>query len=301
MATPRSATKRLELAQAAIDEATRKLGELNAQRNQCLLKDSNAEAIRLQIQIDALNQEVRAHRDKIELLKAEVEREANEKRVREREGQIKAIESKIAERDKAMEEVATAIKQLAVASERAITVSREIVGAWVWAPHDLPAALLTPPSILTAISHESFRCSYHPRRYGGMDTDPLAGHMLPGSRCPRLEWMEQPERTRPMVDVVRDASEFAKTFMRTGKGSATVETVQPQAVVDLGDLGRPTNGGDASPRSDAEQQLASLLRRQNELSEDVSREAEYLQVVAAIARVQGEIDAARMVETQHGL
>jgi len=83
MATPRSATKRLELAQAAIEEATRKLAELNAQRNQCLLKDSNTEAIRLQIQIDALNQEIRAHRDKIELLKAEAEREVNEKRARE--------------------------------------------------------------------------------------------------------------------------------------------------------------------------------------------------------------------------
>jgi hypothetical protein len=301
MVTLRSATKRLEFAQAAIEEAIRKLGELNAQRNQCLLKDSTAEAIQLQIQIDALNQEVRAHRDKIELLKAEAEREANEKRAREREGQIKAIESKIAERDKAMDDVASAIKRLAAAAERAINLGREIVAGWSWQPHDLPAALLTPPSILTAISHESFRCSYHPRRYGGMDTDPLAGHMLPGSRCPRLEWTEIPERTRPMVDVVRDASEFAKRFLRTGRGSA-VEAVQHQAVVEPIPDFRNTNGGEAPRRSEAEARLASLLKKQAELSEDVSPqgELEYQKIVSEIVRVQDEITAQQQVGAQHG-
>jgi hypothetical protein len=302
MSRSKSATGRLEAATAAVEEATRKLAELNVRRNEHLLRDSNVEAIRLQVQIDALNQEVRAHRDKIELLKAEVEREANEKRIREREGQIKRIEFKIAERDKAMEEVASAIKQLAVASERAITVSREIVAAWVWAPHDLPAALLTPPSILTAISHESFRCSYHPRRYGGMDTDPLAGHMLPGSRCPRLEWTEQPERTRPMIHVVHDASEFAKRFLRMGKGSAVVEVVQPQ-VSKTDDSVSVTNGGNTPQRPEAEARLASLLKKQAELAEDMSPqgEQEYARVVSEIAKAQAEVTAQQQVGAQrHG-
>ena len=292
MVTLRSATKRLEFAQAAIEGATRKLADLNVQRNQCLLKDSNAEAIRLQIQVDALNQEVRAHRDKIELLKAEAEREANEKRAREREGQIKVIESKIAERDKAMDDVGTAIKLLAAAAERAITLGREIVAAWSWPPHDLAPALLTPPSIAAAISHESYRVSYHARRYGGQDVDPLAGHMLPGSKCPRLEWMELPSNTRPMVDVVRDASEFARQFMRSGKSSSAVEATAVPVPA--------TNGGEAPQRTESEQQLGALLKRMAELAEDVTPqgEQEYLQVVAAIARVQGEIDAARKVETQ---
>src|SRR6516164_2209310 len=297
MATPRSATKRLELAQAAIEEATRKLAELNAQRNQCLLKDSNTEAIRLQIQIDALNQEIRAHRDKIELLKAEAEREVNEKRAREREVQIKAIESKIAERDKAMDDVAAAIKQLATAAERAINLGREIVGLWSWQPHDLPAALLTPPSIMTAISHETYRCSYHPRRYGGMDTDPLAGFMLPGSKCPRLEWMEIPERTRPMVDVVRDSSEFARQFMRTGKGSAAVEPVQQQAVAPS----VPGNGpGEPVQRTEAEQRLSDLLVQMSKLAEDVTPAGDqaYAAVVSELAKVQAEVSAEQQVGGQ---
>src|SRR5262249_55303729 len=152
----------------------------------------------------------RAHEDKIGLLREEAAREEKARREEKRAALVGKIEAKIDQRDKALQEVATAIKQLATASERAIELNREVVSSWTWAPHDLPAALLTPPAIMTAISHEAYRLSYHPRRYGGADTDPLAGVMLPGSRCPRLELMEMPEKTRPMVDVVRDATTFAK-------------------------------------------------------------------------------------------
>jgi hypothetical protein len=147
---------------------------------------------------------------------------------------------------------------------------------------------------MTAISHESYRCSYHPRRYGGLDTDPLAGSMLPGSKCPRLEWMELPEKTRPMAEVVRDASEFARQFMRTGKSSSTVEATAAPVPA--------TNGVDSPPqRTEAERKLGELLRRQAQLADDPSAdEGEYQNVIAEIARTQTAIDAARKVAQQHG-
>jgi hypothetical protein len=286
------ATNRLEAARADHAAAGSKLSELETARAAALLADDDTKAARLDGEIEQQRRLVRGFGDKIGLLQTEAEKEVTEKRLREQAALIGRIESKIEQRNKAMEEVAAAIKQLASATERAISLGREIVGSWSWPAHDLAPALLTLPSIVNAISHESYRLSYHPRRYGGMDADPLAGHMLPGSRCPRLEWMELPERTRPMVDVVHDASEFAKRFLRTGKSSSAMSAVAPTPV---------TNGGEPPQRTEAEQRLAGLLKRQAELAEDVSPagEAEYQRNVSEIARVQTEIDAAKRVEQQH--
>jgi hypothetical protein len=295
----RTATGRLEAAQAAIEEANHKLAELNERRNQCLLRDNDTEAAKLSTEIENLQRLVHGHRDKINLLRDEAQREEQARRVKERAALIGRIEVKLDLRDRAMTDVAAAIKQLATASEKAIKINREIVAAWSWEAHDLPAALLTPPAVMTAISHEAYRVSYKPRRYGGQDTDPLAGLSLPGSKCPRLEWMELPEKTRPMAEVVKDASEFARQFMRTGKGSA-VEPVQQQPVADLLRPGAPTNGGDAPQRTAAEQRKIALEKQMEELAKDPAREAEYNDVVRALEQVHAEITATKQMERQHG-
>jgi hypothetical protein len=83
--------------------------------------------------------------------------------------------------------------------------------------------------------------------------------------------------------------------MRTGRSTSYVGLPAIAAAV-------PTNGqGESSPRSEAQERLDVLLQEQNRLSEDVTPqgEAEYRRVIAAIAQVQSEIDAARRVETQN--
>jgi hypothetical protein len=289
-----SSAARLDVARADHAAASSKLNELETARCAALLADQDSEAANLAVEIEQYRRLLRGFHDKIKLLEEEGEKEAQARREKERAALIERIEAKLEQRDEAMKEMAGAIKQLATASERAINLSREVIAAWSWHAHDLPAALLTPPSIMTAISHESYRLSYHPRRYGGMDTDPLAGSMLPGSRCPRLEWMELPERTRPMVDVVRDASEFAKRFLHTGKGSAAVEVVAAPLPA--------MNGGEGVQRSEAEQRLGALLKQMAELAEDISPqgEQEYARVVSEIAQVQSEITATKQMESQHG-
>jgi hypothetical protein len=298
----KSAASRIEAAQAAFTETNSRLAELTEQRDAALLDDDTAAAMKLGVEIANRTLEARAYGDKIRLLREEAAREEQARREKERAAQIGKIEAKIDQRDKAMDEVAAAIKQLATASERAINLNREVIAAWTWHAHDLPAALLTPPAIMAAISHEAYRLSYHPRRYGGMDTDPLAGVMLPGSRCPRLEWMELPEKTKPLLEVVRDASEFAKRFLRTGKGSAAVDVASQPGTSSAAPM--PTmNGGEPVQRSEAEQRLAGLLKQQLELAEDVTPAGEkaYALIVSEIARVQAEIDAARKMEMQgHG-
>jgi hypothetical protein len=288
-----SSTERLAGAQAALEQANRDLAELSGKRNAALLQDNTAAAIALGAEIANLKLAACAHEDKISLLRAEAEREEQARRAKERAALIGRIEAKIEQRDEAMAAVAAAIERLAAASERAINLSREVIAAWSWAPHDLVPALLTPPSIMTAIGHEAYRVSYHARRYGGFDVNPNAGIMLPGSRCPRLEWLEQPERIRPMNDVIRDASEFAKNFLRTGKGSAAVEAAAPAVFA--------VSGGAAVQRSTSEQRLSDLLLQQAKAAEDITPagEQEYLRIVSEIAKVQDEITATKQMETQH--
>jgi hypothetical protein len=303
---PSSASSRLEAAQAALEEANRKLAELNEQRNAALLADNNAEAIKLGIEITNLKLEARANEDKIALLREKAAEEDKERRAKEKAVLIERIEKKLAQRDAAMEEVASSIKQLAIASERAINIGRDIIDAWTWPPHDLPPALLTVQSVMTAISHEAHRVSHHPRRFGGADTDPLAGHSLPGSRSPTLQLAEDPSRVRPMVDIVREASEFARRFLKTGVGSAAVEVVaipvptngQGEARIRNAPPGREVPF--APQRTGAEQRLSDLLVQMAKLAEDVTPagEAEYLRVVGEVAKVQAEVAAEQKVGAQ---
>jgi hypothetical protein len=283
---PPSASDRLASAQAALEETNRKLAELDQRRNECLLADDNEGAIKHGIAITSLKLEARAHADKIELLRGLVEKEAAEIRAKDREALVGKLEAKLAQRDKAMADVGAAIKQLASASERAIKLGREVIDAWPsWPMHDLPPALLTPAAILSVISHELFRASHHPRRYGGADTDPLAGHELPGSRPPTLQLAEDPARVRSLNDVVRDASEFARRFLHTGKGSAGGPNGPPMTATNGGDFG---SGASEPQRTDAERRRGELWRQLDDpaLDDNPTLKAE---VVAALAQVEDEI------------
>jgi hypothetical protein len=128
---------------------------------------------------------------------------------------------------------------------------------------------------------------------------------LPGARSPTLQLLENPQGVRSMVDIVREASAFAKKFLRTGKGSADgVDNINimpaPESAATLSATDN-VNGG-AVQRSDAEQRLASLLKQQAKLAEDVSEQGEkaYLLVVSEIAKAQAEVTAEQQAGARHG-
>jgi hypothetical protein len=296
--TSPSATDRLATVQAELARANARIAELDQPRNAALLADNNADAIALGIEITNLKLEVRAHEDKLNLLRSLAEKEAAERRAQERQAQVEAIEEKLSARDAAMQQVAAAIKQLAAAAERAININREIIAAWTWHAHDLAPALLTPQAITTAISHEEHRVSYHARRYGGLDVDdPLAGHRLPGARSPTLQLLENPQGVKPLLDVVRNASEFASRFLRTGKGSADNKDVQPQVVTEAAPVQVTNGSGEAVPRSPSQRRLSELLLQMSKLSEDTSVQGEqaYLDVVRQVAQLQTEVTAEQQI------
>jgi hypothetical protein len=286
-----SSEGRLASAQAALEDANRKLAGLNEKRNQCLLGDDNAGAIALAGEMANLKLAARAEEDRIALLRAQAAEEEKARKVREREGLIKQIEEKLAARDAAGADLADAAAKMNRSFFRMIDLGREVQGLWNWPPSDLAPILAIPPAISAALCHELYRISAHPKLLGGQVEKPNAGLSLPGSKVPRFELTHLPEKITPLASVLQEATAYALGIMRGQKlGAPAAGAVSAPLVIN----------GSTVPRSESEQRLASLLKRMNELAEDPARESEYNEVVAAITLVQDELTATKQMESQGG-
>ena len=294
---------RVEAAQAALEETTRKLAELNQQRNKLLLEDNDSEAAKLGAEIEALQHTARVHEDKIILLKAAAEQDANEKRLREREAQNKRIDALFDLRGEDIAKLAALEKQRVTVWRRVLDTNRRIVAAHDWTPSDLSACLLGPSAVNGALAHESWRVSYTPLHYGGAPEAPDAGQALPGARVPRHDWRDLPERILPMKDAFAAAGEYGKQALRGKRPTAPVD-VPVLVTATNGDAGAGatpvTNGGEPAQRSEAEQRKIALEKQMEELAKDPAREAEYNDVVRALEQVHAVLAAEQRVETQHG-
>jgi hypothetical protein len=302
MAAPRSAGKRLELAEAAIQEGNRRLAALVQRRNECLLRDRDSEAAALALEIQEAQRLVQGHNDKVALLRAEAEREANEKRVREDAARIERIEKTArGERSAAAAEFTDGITKVDKAMRRLISVGKDLQAAHNWLPHDILACLLAPSTIVVALQHEMFRLGGKARLYGGMDLPHADLTNFPGSKSPTLQLLGTPELVKPLASVLAEANELLSRILRTGKGSAAVEANAAPAVAAVtgGDALVANGQGESPPRSESDRKLGALLRKLDELGGDPMRKAEYDDVVAAIARVEDERAAEKRVEQQY--
>jgi hypothetical protein len=281
------ATARIDAAQAALEDANRKLAELTGKRNAALLKDDVAAAIALGVEIANLKLTARAHEDKIQLLRDEAAREEQARRDKEREGQIKQIEDKLAERDRAGADLGDAIRKADAAFRKLIDIGVEIQGQWNWLASDVPACLFSHNAISAALSHEMYRVGGHPMLGGGQVEEPHAGINFPGARTPRFELTHQPQRITPLATVLQEASAHAGRIMRGQKSSAPAAAAVSAMVI---------NG---APRSAAEETLGALLKKQSVMAEDPSiDEADYKRLIDQIAEAQAQVSAEKRVEQQ---
>jgi hypothetical protein len=310
----KSATGRLEAAEAAIQEGNRRLAELSQRRNECLLRDRDSEAAALALEIQEAQRLVQGHTDKVALLRAEAEREANEKRIRENEAQNKRIDALFDLRDEDIAKLAALEEQRATLWRRVLDANRRIVAAHSWSAADLSACMLIPLAVGSALSFESYRQSYTPRKFGGQVEASGAGQSLPGSRVPRVEWREQPSLIRPMKDVFRDAGEHGKRRLRgQGSAAAPLEGVQHQPAADSArarvQAAAVTNGGDAPvtnghgerpPHTTAQEWLVLLWQEQEKLAKDTSPQGDlaYKAHMEKVTQAQDAVDAEKRVAQQ---
>jgi hypothetical protein len=311
---------RADAAASAAAETNARLAVLREQRNKLLLEDNDSEASKLAVEIAEQERLALGYVDKERLLREQDEREAHEKRLRENEAKNKRIDALFDLRGEDIAKLA-ALEQQRVKLWRAVlSTNRKIVAAHSWSAADLSACLLAPLASNTALAHESYRISYTARRYGGHVEAPDAGHSLPGSRCPRVEWAEDPERIRPLKDVFAEAAEFGKARLRGKDGTAVngapiVNGVPQQAIADSlrpgggvqaaaatnGDDAPAANGQDESlPRTEAERQLGIALKELNKAAEDNSPEGEarYKAKLEEVTQLQDAVAAGQKVGAQ---
>jgi hypothetical protein len=285
MGRHKAAATRLEQARAAHAAAERRIGQLEDARIAALLSDDDDKAARLDAELEAQRRLARGHRDKAKLIGLEAEREAAAERVRRHEAHIKQVEKLGEGFVAAGTKLAAATAVLVEAYREAITVADKRGAAWPWGPQDQAAALLTPQSVCTALSHEFHRVSRVPFLGGRPGEKPMPS--LPGALCSRpTDWLNLPEKETPLIDVFRDAAQYASQCMRQ-------RAAQPEAPPLLATNGNST--GLAAPAADKASPsladtgtLGELLRRQAEFAADTSPagEAEYQKIVQQISTLQ---------------
>jgi hypothetical protein len=273
----------LKAARVSQQEIQAAIAEIVSRRDAALLAGEPAAAIRkIDDELAEQQHAERTEADRILVLEKEVARQTRERQTKEREGLIGRVEAKFKARNEAAAELAQAIKKADQAFRKIVDLSVACDAGWNFTAGERTAALLPATSILLAVQHELFRVGSRPKRYGGMDKGVHPGLHFPGSACPRLEWANLPEAVPSIVDALRDAGNYASSVMRTGKCAVPATTVTP-----------PADANAPAPKTEAQERLNQLLQQQIKLSMNPADEVEYLAVVAEIAKVSAEVDAAR--------
>jgi hypothetical protein len=292
LARSKTPTGRLEQATADHASATAKLNELETARATALLADDDTKAARLDGEIEQQRRLMRGFGDKINLLQEAAAEEERQRKVKERQGLIDRIEVKLQLRDRAGAELAEAVAKADAAFRKMIDIGLEIQAAWNWQAHDLPACLLSHAAITHALTAELYRVGGRPMMGGGQVEKPHAGIHFPGAKCPRFELVHMQDKITPFADVLKQATAHASNILRGKPIAAPIDVSVPVT----------TNGqGEAPQRTDAEARLASLLKRQAELAEDLSPAGEvaYRAQMEFVRQAQDEVTAEQQLGARH--
>jgi hypothetical protein len=211
--------ERLAAARDELASVQARITDLGRQRSEALLDDRDAEAKQLALQLDELAQTARGLEDKVRLLMEKQQQEEQELAAEELAKKIEHVEDIILERDRAGKEMARCIKMLDNSFRRMFKANRAIRAAWKWGNGEENALLLGDNDLANLIRFESYRIGARPALGGGKL--PAADHdgpSLPGGKSPRLEWLGTPERIMPLVDHLKQVSEWASRTLR-GQGA----------------------------------------------------------------------------------
>jgi hypothetical protein len=289
----RTATTRLGAAELALTEATRRIGELTEQRNQCLLRDADGEAVELATEIENLRRLADGHRDKIKLLQDAARTEEQERRAKEKTGLIERIEKKLAARDSAGKELADAVAAADRAFRKLIDVGLEVTAAWNWPASNVPACLLSHAAVTHALQAEMYRVGGRPMLGGGQVEEKHAGIHFPGAKVPRHELTHLREKIVPLVAVLAEATAHASNILRGKQLSAQVDVFMSAPA--------PAMNGNAVTRITAQEALGKLVERQKQMVEGASvDEVEYKRLIDQIAEAQAAVSAEQATGAQEG-
>jgi hypothetical protein len=284
----KKAETRLAEARAALSDTSRQIGVLEAQRNAALLADDDPTAAKLYAELETLRGLARGHADKVALLEAEATREEAEAVVKRRADLVVRFEKKLAQADAEAVELQELIAQAEKKFRKIITLRTDARAAWPIADSNANAtagtaegAALSGGAVAKLLQFEFYRIGARP--FLGGRPGEIKEQDFPGAVCPRNEWRGRPMDIMPFADALKQASAFAVSMMR-GK-------LDPLAAVPPAAVSPPATStiGESLPsgpvRSEVQERLAELLRKQAALADDLTPAGEqaYRAVVAEIA------------------
>ena len=216
--------------------------------------------------------------ERIKLLEQQAQQREAEEIARRRQQLREQFAKRLAEADAAAVELQATVERMAVLYSKIITIREEARASWPIsdAHHNAAAgavegAALSGSAVKALLSFEFYR---HTDVFLGGVPGERRHPSLPGAVSPRIDQQQNPSAIKPFADALKQASAFAVEAMQT--------KLDP-----LRAFGEPVASVDGE-RSPAEQKLAALLKLQNELASDLSRESEYLDVVNRIAALSNE-------------
>ena len=282
----KAATTLLSEAQQELVETNAKLSDTGRRRDQLLLAGDDRGLDAIEVELAGLQKAAVRQADRIRLLEEQTRQEEAAAVVRRRADLIVRFERKLAQADAEAEELQNLLAAAEKKFRRIIELRTDARAAWPIGDSHTNAtagtaegAALSGAAVKRLLSWHLYRIGARP--FLGGRPGEIKEEDFPGAVCPRNEVRGRPLDITPFADALRAASKFAVDMMK-GK-------LDPLAALPPAGNGQTAHTDEtASPgpvRSDQQERLAALLRRQAQLAEDMTPagEAAYQQVVAEIA------------------
>jgi hypothetical protein len=289
--TPAAETP-LSRAQIALQETAEQLKALSARRREALLTGTDDDVAVVDAEIEATQRLQRTRSDRVSVLLEQAAEEAAFARAAEREARIVETERLFIERDAAVADLKDHLVGAEQAFQRIHQLNLQARAAWEWPHGRVGGALLAASDLVRETASFIYRISGRPPQTGG-EFRPDVPPSLPGGKCPRIEWLQTPNRLPDLVAQYRLASKYGSDVMRGVRGDvpAPASPASP-GVASPGDSASsnveplPT----VSPiRAEPNAELSRLLMRQNQLAsrqmsdEDEAEYAANGRLIAAIS------------------
>jgi hypothetical protein len=266
-----AADSALAKARAAMASNDADIARLVAERNAALLADEVDEA-----DVERLDGELARHQrraktlaDRLSLLAAEEQREAAARAIQAREAKIVETEHLFVARDAAVADLRDHLVAAEAAFRRIHELNLAARAAWPWDHGRVGGTLTAASDLVRETASFLYRISGRAPQTGG-EFRPDVPPSLPGGKCPRIEWLQTPDRLPDLAAQYRLASKYASDVMRGARGDVPAPASPASPGV--------ASPGDSAPSNIAQlptispihaapnPELARLLSRQNQLA-----------------------------------
>ena len=266
----KAATTLLSEARQELIETNAKLSDTGRRRDQLLLAGDERGLDAIEVELASLQKAAVRQADRIRLLEEQARQEEAAAVVKRRGDLVVRFEKKLAESDREADELQNLLAQAEKKFRRIIELRSDARAAWPIGDSHANAvagtaegAALSGAAVKRLLSWHLYRIGARP--FLGGRPGEIVEESFPGAVCPRNEVRGRPLDITPFADALRAASKFAVDMMK-GKLDP-LAALPPTQWTNCHTDETPSPG---PVRSDQQERLAELLKKQAALAEDIT-------------------------------